>query len=163
MPTRGSRKRQLSVVERYINKLMRTGKYTGKKQGAMKAFEEASTPCTSVLATTRCNSSLTRCATRLPWRRSPASSSVPCRSRRPSMPPVPPPDIALRNLAAGAASVRASSSARSPSALSTKSRRRARRRDLLSLWRRRKKLSASRPRPGERSALLLRACALADG
>jgi len=34
-------KAKLSVVERYINKLMRTGKYTGKKQGAMKAFEEA--------------------------------------------------------------------------------------------------------------------------
>ena len=34
-------KAKLSVVERYINKLMRTGKYTGKKQGAMKAFEQA--------------------------------------------------------------------------------------------------------------------------
>ena len=34
-------KAKLSVVERYVNKLMRTGKYTGKKQGAMKAFEEA--------------------------------------------------------------------------------------------------------------------------
>jgi small subunit ribosomal protein S7 len=34
-------KAKLSVVERYINKLMRSGKYTGKKQGAMKAFEEA--------------------------------------------------------------------------------------------------------------------------
>lgn len=34
-------KAKLSVVERYINKLMRTGPYTGKKQGAMKAFEEA--------------------------------------------------------------------------------------------------------------------------
>ena len=34
-------KSKLSVVERYVNKLMRTGKYTGKKQGAMKAFEEA--------------------------------------------------------------------------------------------------------------------------
>ena len=32
-------KAKLSVVERYINKLMRTGPYTGKKQGAMKAFE----------------------------------------------------------------------------------------------------------------------------
>jgi small subunit ribosomal protein S7 len=34
-------KSKLSVVERYVNKLMRTGKYTGKKQGAMKAFEGA--------------------------------------------------------------------------------------------------------------------------
>ncbi|CAI8166060.1 MAG: 30S ribosomal protein S7 [Methanobacteriota archaeon] len=34
-------KARLSVVERFINKLMRTGKYTGKKQGAMKAFETA--------------------------------------------------------------------------------------------------------------------------
>ena len=34
-------KAKLSVVERYINKLMRTGPYTGKKQGAMKAFEAA--------------------------------------------------------------------------------------------------------------------------
>ena len=34
-------KSKLSVVERYINKLMRTGPYTGKKQGAMKAFEAA--------------------------------------------------------------------------------------------------------------------------
>ena len=32
-------KAKLSVVERFINKLMRTGPYTGKKQGAMKAFE----------------------------------------------------------------------------------------------------------------------------
>ena len=34
-------KSKLSVVERYINKLMRTGAYTGKKMGAMKAFEGA--------------------------------------------------------------------------------------------------------------------------
>ena len=34
-------KAKLSVVERYINKLMRSGPYTGKKQGAMKAFEAA--------------------------------------------------------------------------------------------------------------------------
>ena len=34
-------KAKLSVVERFINKLMRTGPYTGKKQGAMKAFETA--------------------------------------------------------------------------------------------------------------------------
>ena len=34
-------KSKLSVVERYTNKLMRTGKYTGKKMGAMKAFEDA--------------------------------------------------------------------------------------------------------------------------
>ena len=34
-------KSKLSVVERYVNKLMRTGKYTGKKLGAMKVFEEA--------------------------------------------------------------------------------------------------------------------------
>lgn len=34
-------KAKLSVVERFINKLMRTGPYTGKKQGAMKAFESA--------------------------------------------------------------------------------------------------------------------------
>ena len=34
-------KSKLSVVERYINKLMRTGSYTGKKQSAMKAFEGA--------------------------------------------------------------------------------------------------------------------------
>ena len=34
-------KAKLSVVERYINKLMRTGNYTGKKMGAMKAFEGA--------------------------------------------------------------------------------------------------------------------------
>ena len=34
-------KAKLSVVERYINKLMRTGPYSGKKQGAMKAFESA--------------------------------------------------------------------------------------------------------------------------
>ena len=31
-------KSKLSVVERYINKLMRTGAYTGKKQSAMKAL-----------------------------------------------------------------------------------------------------------------------------
>ena len=34
-------KSRLSVVERLTNKLMRTGKYTGKKQGALKAFEAA--------------------------------------------------------------------------------------------------------------------------
>jgi small subunit ribosomal protein S7 len=34
-------KAKLSVIERYINKLMRTGPYSGKKQGAMKAFEAA--------------------------------------------------------------------------------------------------------------------------
>jgi len=34
-------KSRLSVVERFTNKLMRTGKYTGKKMGALKAFEEA--------------------------------------------------------------------------------------------------------------------------
>ncbi|MBF14567.1 MAG: 30S ribosomal protein S7 [Euryarchaeota archaeon] len=34
-------KSKLSVVERYINKLMRTGAYTGKKQSAMKAFESS--------------------------------------------------------------------------------------------------------------------------
>lgn len=34
-------KARLSVVERFINKLMRTGRYTGKKLGAMKAFESA--------------------------------------------------------------------------------------------------------------------------
>jgi small subunit ribosomal protein S7 len=34
-------KAKLSVIERYINKLMRTGPYSGKKQGAMKAFESA--------------------------------------------------------------------------------------------------------------------------
>ncbi len=34
-------KSRLSVVERFTNKLMRTGKYTGKKQGALKAFEAA--------------------------------------------------------------------------------------------------------------------------
>ena len=34
-------KARLSVVERFVNKLMRTGKYTGKKQGALKAFEAA--------------------------------------------------------------------------------------------------------------------------
>ena len=34
-------KSKLSAVERYINKLMRTGAYTGKKQSAMKAFENA--------------------------------------------------------------------------------------------------------------------------
>ena len=34
-------KARLSVVERFTNKLMRTGKYTGKKMGALKAFESA--------------------------------------------------------------------------------------------------------------------------
>ena len=34
-------KARLSVVERFTNKLMRTGKYTGKKMGALKAFEAA--------------------------------------------------------------------------------------------------------------------------
>ena len=34
-------KAKLSVVERVTNKLMRTGKYTGKKMGALKAFENA--------------------------------------------------------------------------------------------------------------------------
>jgi small subunit ribosomal protein S7 len=34
-------KQKLSVVERFVNKLMRTGKYTGKKMGALKAFEAA--------------------------------------------------------------------------------------------------------------------------
>lgn len=34
-------KAKLSVVERFTNKLMRTGKYTGKKMGALKAFESA--------------------------------------------------------------------------------------------------------------------------
>ena len=34
-------KARLSVVERFTNKLMRTGKYTGKKMGALKAFEES--------------------------------------------------------------------------------------------------------------------------
>ncbi len=34
-------KTKLSVVERFINNLMRSGKYTGKKMGAIKAFEDA--------------------------------------------------------------------------------------------------------------------------
>ncbi|MBT3771727.1 MAG: 30S ribosomal protein S7, partial [Euryarchaeota archaeon] len=34
-------KAKLSIVERFINGLMRSGKYTGKKLGAAKAFEEA--------------------------------------------------------------------------------------------------------------------------
>ena len=34
-------KARLSVVERFINKLMRTGKYTGKKMGSIKAFDAA--------------------------------------------------------------------------------------------------------------------------
>ena len=34
-------KSKLSIVERFTNKLMRTGKYTGKKQSALKAFETA--------------------------------------------------------------------------------------------------------------------------
>lgn len=34
-------KSKLSIVERFTNKLMRTGKYTGKKQSALKAFEAA--------------------------------------------------------------------------------------------------------------------------
>ena len=34
-------KAKLSVVERFINNLMRTGKYTGKKLAAAKAFEQA--------------------------------------------------------------------------------------------------------------------------
>lgn len=34
-------KSRLSVVERFTNKLMRTGKFTGKKMGALKAFESA--------------------------------------------------------------------------------------------------------------------------
>ena len=34
-------KTKLSVVERFINNLMRTGQYTGKKMGAIKAFEAA--------------------------------------------------------------------------------------------------------------------------
>jgi len=34
-------KTKLSVVERFINNLMRSGKYTGKKLGAIKAFETA--------------------------------------------------------------------------------------------------------------------------
>ena len=34
-------KSRLSVVERFTNKLMRTGKYTGKKMGALKAFESS--------------------------------------------------------------------------------------------------------------------------
>ncbi|MDP7313002.1 MAG: 30S ribosomal protein S7 [Candidatus Thalassarchaeaceae archaeon] len=34
-------KSKLSIVERFINGLMRTGKYTGKKLAAAKAFEEA--------------------------------------------------------------------------------------------------------------------------
>ncbi len=34
-------KSKLSIVERFTNKLMRTGKYTGKKLSALKAFEAA--------------------------------------------------------------------------------------------------------------------------
>ncbi len=34
-------KSKLSIVERFINNLMRTGKYTGKKIGASKALEQA--------------------------------------------------------------------------------------------------------------------------
>jgi len=34
-------KSKLSIVERFINNLMRTGKYTGKKMGASKALEQA--------------------------------------------------------------------------------------------------------------------------
>ena len=34
-------KSRLSVVERFTNKLMRTGKYTGKKMGALNAFDSA--------------------------------------------------------------------------------------------------------------------------
>ena len=34
-------KHNLSVIERFINNLMRTGKYTGKKMGATKAFKMA--------------------------------------------------------------------------------------------------------------------------
>ena len=54
-------KARLSVVERFTNKLMRTGKYTGKKMGALK---------------TLCKRLLTQFATPLLWKRSLELSSV---------------------------------------------------------------------------------------
>ncbi len=75
-------KSKLSVVERYINKLMRTGAYTGKKMGAMKAFEGALDDIAERSATTRCKSLSMPSALPHPWRRSPVSSSVPSHNQR---------------------------------------------------------------------------------
>ena len=75
-------KSKLSVVERYINKLMRTGAYTGKKMGAMKAFEGALDDIAERSATTRCKSLSMPSALPHPWRKSLVSSSVPSHNQR---------------------------------------------------------------------------------
>ena len=67
-------KAKLSVVERYINKLMRTGPYTGKKQGAMKAFETALDNIAEKSGETLYKHSSTLYVTALRWKKSLESS-----------------------------------------------------------------------------------------
>ena len=69
-------KSKLSVVERYINKLMRTGPYTGKKQGAMKAFKPHWTASQKSQEKTHYKPSLMRYATVPLWKKLPESNSV---------------------------------------------------------------------------------------
>ncbi|GIR07927.1 MAG: hypothetical protein CM15mP18_2560 [Methanobacteriota archaeon] len=138
-------KSKLSVVERYVNKLMRTGKYTGKKQGAMKAFEEALDTMAERSGDNPLPSSLTPSAA-APMEKSP--DQVRCRpsQKGPGRLASRPLDIALRNLAAGALRHRKSSApSRSASSKMTK----ASTGDVTARRAKRKKSSASPPRLGE--------------
>jgi len=98
-------KSKLSVVERYVNKLMRTGKYTGKKQGAMKAFEGALDPTAErtgdnplqMFVDALCYAAPMEEITRIKFGAVSQPKAVDASPSRRL-------DVALRNLAAGAAS-----------------------------------------------------------
>ena len=70
-------KAKLSIIERFINSLMRTGKYAGKKQHCAKAFESALDAMAERKGENPSSSSSTPSSTPLLARRSLASSSVP--------------------------------------------------------------------------------------
>ena len=70
-------KARLSVVERFTNKLMRTGKYTGKKMGALKAFEAALDSMAAKREKTPLQAFVDAiCRGNFQWKRLPVSSSV---------------------------------------------------------------------------------------
>ena len=69
-------KSKLSVVERYINKLMRTGPYTGKKQGAMKAFETALDSIAEKSGENPLQTFVDAICNGAPWKKSPESNLV---------------------------------------------------------------------------------------
>ena len=79
-------KSKLSVVERYINKLMRTGKYTGKKQGATKAFEAALDRIHDRTSSNPLQVFVDAIVHAARWRRSRAFDSAQSASPRPWMP-----------------------------------------------------------------------------